>query len=111
FAYRAWTYRQQQQPELGLKDVDRALRLDANSAEAYWARGEINEAQGRSQLAIADLTKALGLDPNLKDATRALARLGAGVSVVESEVADAGLDGWRVFKKGAQYVATSEVYP
>src|SRR5262249_40651916 len=54
FAYRAWTYRQQQ-PELALKDVDRALKLDANCAEAYWARGEIEEAQGQSALAVADV--------------------------------------------------------
>ena len=66
FAYRAWTYRQQQQPELGLKDVERALQLDANSAEAHWARGEINEALGRAELAIADLHKALSFDPRLE---------------------------------------------
>ena len=46
YAYRAWTYRQQQQPELGLNDVERALKLDANSAEAYWVRGEIYESSG-----------------------------------------------------------------
>jgi tetratricopeptide (TPR) repeat protein len=87
------------------------LRLDANSAEAYWARGEIYEAQGRNQQAIADLAKALSIDPNLKDAARALARLGAGVDVAESEVADAGLDGWRVFKKGLRYTASNDRYP
>ena len=75
FAYRAWTYRQQQ-PELALKDVERALKLDASSAEAYWARGEIHEAQGRGTLAVADFEKALRLDPRLKEAQLALQRLG-----------------------------------
>jgi tetratricopeptide (TPR) repeat protein len=111
FAYRAWTYRQQRQPELGLKDVERALRLDSNNAEALWARGEINEMQERAPQAIADLKKAQSLDPGLKDAARALARLGVGTAAEEGEVPRAGLDGWRVFQKGRQYVATSELFP
>ncbi len=111
FAYRAWTYRQQRQPELGLKDVERALRLDPNSAEALWARGEINEMQGRAPQAIADLKKALSLDPNLREAARALVRLGVNTAADESEVPQAGLDGWRVFQKGRQYVASSELFP
>lgn len=111
FAYRAWTYRQQQQPELGLRDVDRALRLDANSAEAHWARGENYEAQGRASQAIVDLKKALTLDPDLKEATRALNRLGVSAGGENTEVADAGMDGWRVFSKGRQFVASSEQFP
>ncbi len=111
FAYRAWAYRQQQQPELGLKDVERALRLDPNSADAYWARGEIHEAQGRSALAIPDLRKALELDPRLKDAARALARLGVNVGAEGSEIADAAMERWRVFRKGRQFVASSDEFP
>jgi tetratricopeptide (TPR) repeat protein len=111
FAYRAWTYRQQQQPELGLRDVDRALRLEPNNAEAHWARGEIHEAQGRIPEAIADLRKALSLDPNLKEAARALTRLGVTEGTEENEVPNAGLDGWRVFQKGRQFVATSQLFP
>jgi len=111
YAYRAWTYRQQQQPELGLKDVERAIKIDANSAEAYWARGEINEALGRAELAVADLRKALALDPRLRDATRALERLGVGVRTNDPEVADAGLERWRVFRNGRQFIATNEEFP
>jgi tetratricopeptide (TPR) repeat protein len=110
FAYRAWTYRQQQ-PDLGLKDVERALKLDPSCAEAYWARGEIEEVRGQAALAIADLTKALQLEPRLKDARTALQRLGAGPLPVDEEVADAGLDRWRVFAKWPQYVATNDQYP
>ena len=111
FAYRAWTYRQQRQPELGLRDVDRALRLDANSAEAHWARGEINEAQGRAPQAIADFKKALSIDPDLKEASRALSRLGVSTGADDAEVAEAGMEGWRVFQKGRQFVATNERHP
>jgi tetratricopeptide (TPR) repeat protein len=110
FAYRAWTYRRQQ-PELGLKEVERALKLDAANADAYWARGEIHEAQGRGTLAVADFEKALSLDPEQKWATRALQRLGVLKPAFEEEVAGAGLDGWRVFAKGRQFVAMSDQYP
>jgi tetratricopeptide (TPR) repeat protein len=110
FAYRAWTYRQQQ-PELGLKDVERALKLDAAQAETYWARGEIHEAQGRGALAVADLEKALDLDPQLKAAARALERLGVKAGPEQVEVAEAAFEGWRVFTKRQQFVATHEQYP
>ena len=94
-----------------LKDVERALKLDANSAEAYWARGEINEALGRAELAVADLRKALALDPRLKAAAQALERLGVSTRPSEAEVAEAGFDRWRVFQKGRQFVATNEEFP
>jgi tetratricopeptide (TPR) repeat protein len=110
FAYRAWAYRQQQ-PELGLKEVERALKLDGASAEAHWARGEIHEAQGRGTLAVADLEKALALDPELKEAARALQRLGVLKAAVEEEVAGAGIDGWRVFARGRQFLAMNDQYP
>jgi tetratricopeptide (TPR) repeat protein len=110
FAYRAWTYRQQR-PELALKDVERALRLDAASAEAHWARGAIHEAQGRGTQAVADLEKALSLDPQLKPARLALQKLGVLRPDTGEEVADAGVEGWRVFTRGSQYVATSDKYP
>lgn len=110
FAYRAWSYRQRQ-PELALQDVEVALKLDAASAEAYWVRGEIHEAQGRGTLAVADFEKALSLDPRMKRAELALQRLGILRAGTEEEVVGAGLDGWRVFAKGWQYVATNEQYP
>jgi tetratricopeptide (TPR) repeat protein len=110
FAYRAWTYRQQQ-PELGLKDVERALKLDPNSVEAYWARGAIQEAQGRTELAAVDFSKALALDPRFKEARAALQRIGAAPQVDEEEIAEAGLDRWRVFAKWPQYFATNDQFP
>jgi tetratricopeptide (TPR) repeat protein len=109
FAYRAWTYRQQQ-PELGLKDVERALKLDTGSAEAHWARGEIHEVQGRGTLAVADFEKALALDPQLKWAARALQRLGVKPAP-EEEIAEAAFERWRVFAKWRQFYATNDLYP
>jgi tetratricopeptide (TPR) repeat protein len=111
YAYRAWTYRQQQQPELGLRDVERAFKLDANSAEAYWVRGEIYESLGRTEVAIADLKRALALNGGLKEATRALERMGVSLIADEPEVPDAGLDSWRVHQQGRQFVATNDELP
>jgi tetratricopeptide (TPR) repeat protein len=111
FAYRAWTYRRQQ-PELGLKDVERALKLDPNSAEAYWARGEIQEARGQAVLAMNDVAKALEIDPRLKDAQTALQRLRPSPLIdAEEEVGEAGFDRWRVFVKWPQYVASNDQFP
>jgi tetratricopeptide (TPR) repeat protein len=110
FAYRAWTYRQLR-PELALKDVERALKLDAASVVALWARGEIHEAQGRGTLAVADLEKALSLDPQFKPARIALQRLGVLRADTDEEIPDAGVDTWRVSTKGRQYVATSDKFP
>jgi tetratricopeptide (TPR) repeat protein len=109
FAYRAWTYRQQQ-PELALKDVDRALKLDADSADAYWARAAIAEAQGHAAEAAAEYAKALALDPQLKDARLALQRLGTPPAP-EEEIAGAGRDRWKVFTKWPQYVASNDQIP
>lgn len=110
FAYRAWTYRQQQ-PELGLKDVERALKLDARSAEAHWARGAIEEAQGRSVQAVAEYSKALAIDARMKEAREALQRLGAAPLAEEEEIAGAGRERWKVFARWPQYVATNDQYP
>ena len=49
-----------------MRDIERAFKLDANSADAHWVRGEIYEALGRSEVAIADLKRALVLSPQMK---------------------------------------------
>jgi tetratricopeptide (TPR) repeat protein len=110
FAYRAWTYREQQ-PELALKDVERALKLDADSAEAYWARGAVEEAQGRSMQAVAEYSKALAIDPRLKEARVALQHLGAAPLAEEEEVVGAGRERWKVFARWPQYVARNDQFP
>ena len=74
-------------------------------------RGEIHEAQGRAELAVADLRQALVLDPDLNGATRALERLGIAERPQQREVAEAGRDGWRVYQKGKQFIARNEEFP
>jgi hypothetical protein len=67
--------------------------------------------QGRGTLAVADFEKALSLDAQLKGAKLALQRLGVLRANTEEEVPDAGIDSWRVFTKGRQFVAMSEQFP
>ncbi len=110
FAYRAWTYRQQQ-PELALKDIERALKLNARSAEAFWARGAIEEVQGRTAQAIAEQSKALSIAPRMKEARAALQRLGAAPLTPDEEVAGAGREGWKVLVSWPQYAATNAKLP
>lgn len=112
YAYRAWTYRVRQDIELATREVERALKLDPGSAEAYWARGEINASLGRTEEAVADYRRALELGPRVKDAQRALSRLGyAPTPESGSEVKGAGLDGWRVHQQSRQFIALNDDYP
>ncbi len=91
--------------------MERAFKLDANSAEAHWARGEIYESLGRTEVAIADLKRALVLNPQMKEAMRALERMGISTVAEEPEVANAGYDRWRVRRHGRDFVATSDEFP
>jgi hypothetical protein len=47
----------------------------------------------------------------VEEAARALERMGVSLSADEPEVADAGLDSWRVRQQGHQFVATNDELP
>lgn len=112
FAYRAVVYRMSGQPDIAQKDVATALKLDANLAEALWAEGELAEAAGNKDAAIASLRKALAAKPSLKQASAALERLGAGLGEGEDVVvAGAGIDKWRVVTRKGGFYAVNEEYP
>ena len=111
YAYRAVTFRLQQEVDLATREAERALKLDPNCAEAYWARGEVNLALTRTEAAAADFRKAIELGIPLRDPQRALTRMGLTSGEAPAEIAGAGLDGWRVFQQGRQYVATSAEFP
>ncbi len=111
YAYRSWTYRLQQETDLASREADRALKLDPESPEGHWARGEVNSALGRTEAAAADYRKAVELGMRLKDAQRALNRLGLSPFSGGALVPGAGRDGWRVHRQGRQFVALSDDYP
>jgi tetratricopeptide (TPR) repeat protein len=112
FAFRAYIYKQNGQPDIGAKDVETAIKLDPNSPEALWARGEIEEANGQADTAITDLRQALQLRPSWQFASDALQRLGAAPDDVDDKpVPSLDIDKWHVVLHGKDYFATSEEYP
>jgi hypothetical protein len=46
-----------------------------------------------------------------RDAQRALVRMGLTATDAAPEIEGAGLEGWRVFQQGRQYIATSQDFP
>ncbi|MEZ5819007.1 MAG: tetratricopeptide repeat protein [Hyphomicrobiaceae bacterium] len=110
FAYRAIVYKLMGQVELGVKDLDRAVKLSPDQPEVHWARGEILEAEGRKDEAIAELRTALGGRPHLRDAAAALERLGAP-EPRDAEVAELAFERWRVFVNKGRYYTTNADYP
>ncbi len=112
FAYRAYAYKKSGQIDVALRDIDVAMKLNPDTPEVYWVKAEIEEAQGQTEQAIADLKKAQILRPAYRDASEALQRLGSMPSHAEdTPVPDAGIDTWRVVKKGERFVALNDQYP
>lgn len=111
YAYRAWTYKQMQQPELGQKDVERAVKIEPENAEVLWARGEIEEAIGAIDAAIADYSKALTLNAQMREPQTALDRLGARAVRADADVPQGALEPWRIVRSGPNYFAVSERHP
>jgi len=111
YAVRAWIYKKGQQPDLGEKDVERALRLEPVKADAFWAQGEVKEAAGDKDGAIAAYSRALGLDINHRETLEALSRLGLEPQRDETVVDGGGLDGWKVTAAGEQFIATHPQFP
>jgi tetratricopeptide (TPR) repeat protein len=54
--------------DLAITNLDKAIELDATSPGVYFLRGSIYDKQGKEDLAIADYTKAIELDPKHMDA-------------------------------------------
>ncbi len=111
FAYRAWIYQRGGQLDIGGKDLQTALKLDANRAEVAWVKGEYELLQGKPEAAIADYRRALGVKPTFKLASDALDRLGARANDArEVELPGLGVDRWRVVKRGARYFAVNDEF-
>jgi tetratricopeptide (TPR) repeat protein len=111
YAVRAWVYKQMQQLDLGIKDMERALKMEPVTADAYWAQGELAEARGDIELAVAAYTKALGVNVRHKPTLDALNRQGLIAMREETEITGAGLENWRVLQSGEQFVAVNDAFP
>ncbi len=110
YAYRAVVYKWMGQPELGEKDIERALKLDPARPEVQWARGELAEATGATEDAIADLKKAAAGRPLLRDAVAALDRLGAPIAD-EINVPELAFERWRVVIRSNRHYAVHADLP
>jgi Tfp pilus assembly protein PilF len=78
---RAWAYFKAGQAARALPDVERSLRQHPSDARPLNTRGNIYEALGKREEAIADFRRALSLSPNDQElqasSKEALKRLGA----------------------------------
>ena len=54
------------QLDRAIKDFDEAIRLNPQSAKAYYARGFAHQKLGRMPRANQDFDKAIRLNPSLK---------------------------------------------
>lgn len=112
FAYRGYYYKQIGQVEVGSKDVQTALKLDADRAEVLWVKGEMEEVQGQTDSALADYRKALEFKPGYRNAIDGLQRLGVTDPAAGDRVIDgAGVDGWQVVQRGSRFVAVNDTLP
>jgi len=64
YLLRAGSHKDAGRPDLTLKDLDDAIRLDPKSASAFVARGDLNRAEGRTAAALGDYDEAVRLDPS-----------------------------------------------
>ncbi len=112
FAYRAVVYKLSGQADVGVQGRGDGAEARARTGpRRLWAKAEIEEAQGRTELAVADFKRALALKPGLKLAADGLQRLGADLGDEEDhEVPGLGIDKWRVVERGGRYFAVSDQY-
>jgi tetratricopeptide (TPR) repeat protein len=97
YVYRAWTEMKRGQPELGLTDIDRALKLDPENPEAFETRGQINEALGRLDAAVADYRQAVNLGLDSDDIWTAIERLTGEGRPPPREIAGGEFEDWLVY--------------
>jgi tetratricopeptide (TPR) repeat protein len=86
---------------VALANLDEALRLNANFAEAHFQQGLIAVAQGQTEQGITSLEKSVRLDPKLAAAHY---RLGLAYQRLgEAQRAKAELDRFRTLKNEERY--------
>ena len=57
-------YTQQEEWDLALQDLNRAIKLDPENPQAYFSRGNVYTLQKKWEQATADYERALELNPN-----------------------------------------------
>jgi tetratricopeptide (TPR) repeat protein len=112
YAYRSWLYIKTQQPQLAQRELDKAVKLEPDRAEVIWAKGALEEAQGRVNDAIDSYRRALTARWSFRESAEALERLGLAAELGETvEMRGLGVDSWRVVRQGRRLLARSDDYP
>lgn len=112
FAYRAFVYQQNGHADIAARDIDVAAKLDPDTPEVHWVRAEIADSQGQVTDAIRHIEKALALRPGYREANETLQRMGGATLLAEDAVVSgAGVDDWRVVKRGQRFFALNDRYP
>lgn len=111
FAYRGYLYKRSNQIDVGARDIATAEKLDANRAEVFWAKAEIAEGQGQVDEAIQQARQALALRPSYPFALELLQRLGVAPGGDEADIANLGLDNWRVVSRNGRLVGVNPEFP
>ena len=57
-------YAEQGETQLAISDLNRAIQLNPDFADAYYNRGVLYAKQGESQLALSDYNRAIQLNPD-----------------------------------------------
>lgn len=110
YAYRAVVYKWLGQPELGEKDIERAMKLEPTRPEVQWAKGELAEAAGNMEEAVAEFKRAAAGRHVLRDAFAALDRLGMPVAD-EANVRELAFERWNVVLRNNRYYAVNPEIP
>ena len=101
-------YLRTDQVELAQREVDKAARIEPERAEVLWAKGEVAEALGKREDAIASYRAALSVRPMLREAADGLTRLGVPVETTETvELPGLGVASWNVVRRGSRLLAVS----
>ncbi|MEN2494309.1 MAG: hypothetical protein TECD_00200 [Hyphomicrobiaceae bacterium hypho_1] len=75
-AYTALMHKKKGKPELGRKEIKKAIHMDPENPIILWAKGEIEEAMHEFRAAENSYRRALVLDPRFTNAQFGLARIG-----------------------------------
>ncbi len=95
YALRATYHRTGDRPDLALKDLDEAVRIDPKNKEALNLRGVVRRNGDDLDGAIADFSRLIELDPDLP-----AGRLGRGVTyILQGQDARAGEDIDRIIER------------
>ena len=106
YAFRAVLFKLTNQPEVAAREIDKAVRIEPGNAHVQWAKGEVAEARGRVDEAVAAYRAAIKADPSLIDARIGLQRLGIlDQSTGDVDVPGSAMEGWRVILRRDRYYA------